>query len=205
MARALLVLTVVLLIGTGICNAICQHLWKVTPVDINMDELAGKRLNIVYLEEGDWRTPFDHLYIDIRKSEQFKYKADHTYVFNEFVKIFDESTIYYKRGVMTFVYEPKIHGIDLSKYRHHSAWYILAKTNDGAMLVYDCTDRAVSDDQRYIIVPSNSTVCDETKFYRVPSTRILSKESLIQLVRFDRYYSFAGKLKKVPYALQDVH
>lgn len=170
---------VVILALTGFSNAICRFTDKMTPVDVNMDQLASKRLNIVYRPLNDFGRTLDHSYIDMTKIGGSKYRAINTFVKKDNSTILRNYTMDYKDGIMheTYGYH------DESGDNYKATSYILARTNEDAILFYRCSNRDYPEDFRFIALPDGNTMSDD---------------SLSQLMAVDKRFNFNIRLFRLP-------
>lgn len=186
MFKILLAVGAVLVLSTGFCDAICRFTDQMNPVNVNMDELAKKRLMIEYRPVNDFGKTLDHSYIDMVKIGDSKYSAVNTFVKKNSSVIFRNYTMDYQNGIMNETYDYK----DETGNNYKATSYILAKTNEDAILFYRCSNRAYPENFRFIAVPEGNT---------------LSNDSLSHLMAVDKTFNFNRNLFKLPNKLYHTH
>lgn len=177
----LIILVSVLLAVTTFSEALCRFTDQIKPVSVDFQEVASQRYRFVYATEN-YSSGIDHALLDIQKGGDNIYNATTTYIKNDGTTDSRNYTIEYEDGVMNDTYYFD-YGF-ISKFTTTS--YILAKLDEGPMLVYLCSnnDAVYNDaDMRYIIVPDGTSLTDD---------------GLNQLMAVDKKFNFNSNLFKLP-------
>lgn len=184
MLKLLLIVVAVI----ALTDAKCRFTDQITPIKVDFDEVARKRFNRIYIPEWDSSSYVDHIYVDYKRIGGNIYNRTVTEIRKDGSSSVMHTRTEYRDGVINYsnyIYD------NVPNEGLTYTGYILAKTDEGAMLLYSCSDDSdtlVLGDQRFIYAPADAT---------------LSEEAVSQLMSVDKKFNFTPNLFKLPHYLVD--